>query len=67
MTHGITSISAEIIVDATLIRFQDEAKIKISKLSSLLDKLDTGFFNLYLYSSLHMSKQSEVRDLTATK
>ena len=32
-----------------------------------LDKLDTGFLNLYLFSNLYISDETEVRGLAATK
>jgi len=53
VTHGITLISSKLEVKATEIRFTNAGLEMISKL--VLDKLDTGFFNLYLGSELYLS------------
>ena len=59
VTHGITLISSQLFIEATLINFTDAGRLKIDNLN--LDKLDTGFFNLYLGSELHLSKKTIIR------
>ena len=50
VTHGITLISSQLWVSATNIMFTNFGRKKIDAL--VLDKLDTGFFNLYLGSEI---------------
>ena len=63
VTHGITLISSELYVDATQISFTEAGKAKVLALK--LDRVDTGFFNLYLGSSVWLSNNTEVRNLVA--
>ena len=65
VTHGITMISSSMIVDKTQISFSSYMMERVSAL--FLDKLDTGFFNLYLFSDLVLTQETEVRNLIATK
>lgn len=65
MTHGITLISSELLVESTKIHFTEAGLAKVHSLS--LDKLDTGFFNLYLESSLTLSKKTVVQNMTGQK
>jgi hypothetical protein len=48
-----------------MIQFTEDGLIMISKLA--LDKLDTGFFNLYLGSELYLSSGTEVRNMRGKK
>jgi hypothetical protein len=65
VTHGLTMIASEVFVESSQIynteAFLDELWAKN------LDKVDTGFFNLYLSSQLHISNQTEIRRITAQK
>ena len=65
MTHGVTLISSTLYVDSTQIYFTEDIKQRVRSL--FLENLDTGFFNLYLFSDLHLSNQTQVRNLLATK
>ena len=58
-------ISSALYVDNTKIYFSDEIKQRVRTL--FLENLDTGFFNLYLFSDLSLYKKTEVRNLLATK
>lgn len=58
VTHGITLISSELWVQTTKIMFTDKGRELIDSLT--LDKLDTGFFNLYLKSTIYISKGTVV-------
>ena len=79
VTHGITLISSNLVVNNSLIQFDnhchyaynidlvefveicDEDENFLDRLN--LDKLDTGFFNLYLTSSAHITGNTVVRNL----
>ena len=63
VTHGITLIQSDMFVESTLIKFTPGGLEKIIAMD--LEKLDTGFFNLYLGSKLHLSKGTVIRDMTA--
>ena len=52
-------------VETTTIMFTPEGLIKVNSID--LPKLDSGFFNLYLTSTLHLSKGTIIRDITAQK
>ena len=58
VTHGITLISSQLWVETTKIMFTDQGREKVDALN--LDKLDTGFFNLYLKSTIYISKGTVV-------
>lgn len=65
MTHGITLISSKLFVESTVIHFTPSGLAKVKTLS--LEKLDTGFFNLYLESYLSLSKKTVVKNLSGQK
>ena len=65
VTHGITLISSTMVVDTTQISFSESMQDRVMQL--FLDKLDTGFFNLYLFSDLVLTQGTEVRNLIAQK
>ena len=59
VTHGITLISSQMWVSTTKILFTDLGRQKIDAL--VLDKLDTGFFNLYLGSEITIQDRTVVQ------
>lgn len=65
VTHGITMISSKLIVDRTEIYLTSAAQSKVETL--FLEKLDTGFFNLYLFSDIYVANESRIFNLIATK
>ena len=65
VTHGITLISSTLFVESTTISFSPTFLDQIIQMN--LDKVDTGFFNLYLGSDLHLSQGTVVSGLTALK
>ena len=63
VTHGLTMVSSDVYLESTRIRNTDEM---VKKLRSLrLSSVDTGFFNLYLASELHLSDRTELTNLLA--
>ena len=65
VTHGITLIYSHLEVESTMIRFTEAGLGKLIDMD--MQKLDIGFFNLYLSSELHISKNTEVRSLVGQK
>ncbi len=65
VTHGVTMIASEVFVEGTQIQNTEPFYKYI--LDKKLEKVDTGFFNLYLSSELHISKNTEIRSLIGTK
>ena len=65
VTHGMTMIASEVFVEGTKILNTEPFYEFIS--NKKLEKVDTGFFNLYLSSELDISKNTEIRSLIDTK
>lgn len=65
VTHGMTMIASEVFVEGTQI-WNTEPFYKFI-FSKELTKVDTGLFNLYLNSELHISKNTEIRSIIGTK
>lgn len=83
VTHGITLISSNLIMNHTLVEFNSHCHYAFNRAEQRfvtvcnqenhfedrlqLAKLDTGFFNLYLTSNAHITNGTVVRNLLAQK
>jgi len=65
VTHGFTMVASEVYLETTRISNSLAMKRKLEKLQ--LSSVDTGYFNLYLQSELHLSNNTEVKNLLAQK
>lgn len=65
VTHGFTMVASDVYLEITRIKNTDEMKQKIMDLR--LQSVDTGYFNLYSSSELHLSNKTEVSNLWAQK